>query len=330
MDLSTKYLGLTLKNPVIVGSSGLTDTVKKIQDLEKYGAGAVVIKSIFEEEITLEYEKVLAEEAPSRYKDDYLDYFDYKIKEQNVQNYIKLISDAKKKVKIPVIASINCSSSHEWTYFAKKIEEAGADALELNLFILPSTLDKSIDDIDHIYLEIINNVKNSINIPLSIKISYYFSNLGRAIKVLSKTGVAGIVLFNRFYSPDIDLDKMEIISTNVLSTPQELPTSLRWIGIMANRVKCDLAASTGVHDGKAVIKQLLAGANAVQMVSALYQNGPDYLPKVIEEIENWMKEKGFESIDDFRGKLSQEQFVDPTLYERVQFMKYFSDRDKFQ
>ena len=330
MDLSTKYLGLELKNPVIVGSSGLTDSVKKIADLEKFGAAAVVLKSIFEEEITMEYEQVLSEEAPSRFKDDYLDYFDYKIKEQNLSKYIKLISEAKQKVKIPIIASINCTSSHEWTYFAKKIEEAGADALELNIFILPSTLDKSIDDIDHVYLEIINNVKNIIKIPLAIKISYYFSNLGRAVKVLSKTGVQGIVLFNRFYSPDIDLDKMEIISTNVFSTPQELSTSLRWIGILANRVKCDLAASTGVHNGKAVIKQLLAGADAVQMVSSLYQNGPEYMKTVIQDIETWMSEKGFKSIDDFKGKLSQEQSVEPTLYERVQFMKYFSDRDKYQ
>ena len=330
MDLTTKYLGLELRNPVIVGSSGLTDSVKKIEELEKFGAGAVVIKSIFEEEITLEYEKVLAEEAPSRFKDDYLDYFDYKIKQQNLGNYIKLIAEAKKKVKIPIIASINCTSSHEWTYFASKIEEAGADAVELNIFVMPSTLDKSLDDIDHVYLEIINNVKNIIQIPLAIKISYYFSNLGRAIKTLSKTGIKGIVLFNRFFSPDIDLDKMEIISTNVFSTPQELSTSLRWIGIMANRVKCDLAASTGVHDGKAVIKQLLAGADAVQIVSALYQNGPEYLKTIIQEIEDWMTAKGFDTINDFRGKLSQEEYVEPTLYERVQFMKYFSDRDRYQ
>jgi dihydroorotate dehydrogenase (fumarate) len=278
----------------------------------------------------MEYEKVLAEEAPSRYKDDYLDYFDYKIKEQNIKNYIKLIADAKKAVSIPIIASINCTSSHEWTYFAQKIEEAGADALELNIFIMPSTLDKSIEDIDHVYLEIINNVKNLIKIPLAVKISYYFSNLGRAINVLSKTGVNGIVLFNRFYSPDIDIDKMEVTSTNVFSTPAELPTSLRWIGIMANRVKCDLAASTGVHDGKAVVKQILAGADAVQMVSTLYANGPEYLKTIINEVEDWMSEKGFETIGDFKGKLSQEQYVEPALYERVQFMKYFSDRDKYQ
>jgi dihydroorotate dehydrogenase (fumarate) len=330
MDLSTKYLGMELRSPVIVGSSGLTDSAEKIAELEKFGAGAVVIKSIFEEEITMEYERVLAEEAPSRYKDDYLDYFDYKIKQQNLTNYIKLIVEAKKKVKIPVIASINCTSSHEWTYFASKLEEAGADALELNIFVMPSTLEKSLDDIDHVYLEIINNVKNIIKIPLAIKISHYFSNLGRAISVLSKTGVKGIVLFNRFYSPDIDLDKMEIVPTNVFSSPAELSTPLRWIGIMANRVKCDLAASTGVHDGKAAVKQILAGADAVQMVSALYQNGPEYLKTVIKEIEDFMNEKGFDKISDFKGKLSQEQYVEPTLYERVQFMKYFSDRDKYQ
>ena len=324
MDLSTKYLGLELKNPVIVGSSGLTDSAKKIADLEKFGAGAVVLKSIFEEEITMEYEKVLAEEAPSRYKDDYLDYFDYKIKEQNITNYIKLIADAKKAVKIPIIASINCNSSHEWTYFATKIEEAGADALELNIFVLPSTLDKSIEDIDHVYLEIINNVKNIIKIPLSIKISYYFSNLGRAIKVLSKTGVDGIVLFNRFYSPDIDLDKMEIISTNVLSTPQELSTSLRWIGIMANRIKCDLAASTGVHDGEGLIKELLAGAKAVQIASVLYKKGFKEIGSMLETLENWMERKNYTNLNEFIGKMSVAEAENPASYERVQFMKHFS------
>ncbi len=329
MDLSTKYLGLKLRNPVIVGSSGLTDSANKIADLEKFGAGAVVLKSIFEEEISMEYEKVLNEEAPSRYKDDYLDYFDYKIKEQNLSQYIKLIIDAKKNVKIPIIASINCNSSHEWIYFAKKLEEAGADALELNIFILPSNLEKTVEDIEQTYLEIINNVKNEIKIPLAIKISWFFSNLGRAIQLLSKTGVEGIVLFNRFYSPDIDLDKMELISTNVLSTPKELSTSLRWIGMMANRVKCDLAASTGVHDGKAVAKQLLAGADAVQLVSTLYKNGPEYLQTIIKDLESWMQEKGFDSIHDFRGKLSQEEYLNPALYERVQFMKYFGDRDKY-
>jgi len=329
-DLSTSYMGLDLKTPLIVGSSGLTDQPEKIEKLEQYGAGAVVLKSIFEEEIMLEYESILAEEAPGRYKDDYLDYFDYKIKQVNVDNYLKLIANAKKKASIPVIGSINCATSHEWIYFAKKVEDAGADALELNLFILPSNLTRSADEVARIYLEIIQQVRNEVKLPIALKMSPYFANLAAFLEELSRTRISALVLFNRTYSPDIDLDKMEITGTNVLSTPKELSHSLRWIAIMANRVHCDLAASTGVHDGNGVIKQLLAGANAVQVVSALYEKGPQYLEEMITGLKNWMDEKGYDKIDDFRGMLSQERAADPSLYERVQFMKYFSDRDKYK
>ena len=326
MDISTSYLGLELKSPVIIGSSGLTDSVEKIVALEKYGAGAVVLKSIFEEEITSEYEKILAEEASTRFKDDYLDYFDYKIKEDNIKKYITLIAEAKKKVDIPIIGSINCTSSHEWTYFAKQIQKAGADAIELNIFINPAKLDLSHEKVIQTYLEIINNMKNEITIPISIKMSCYFTNLANTIETISRTGIKGLVLFNRFYSPDIDIDKLELTATNVFSTPDELSRSLRWIGIMANRVKCDLAASTGVHDGSAVIKELLAGANAVQLVSTLYKNGPEYLESILADMKSWMEKNKYKSIADFRGKMSQEKYVNPALYERVQFMKYFSDR----
>ncbi|MCK9398876.1 MAG: dihydroorotate dehydrogenase-like protein [Bacteroidales bacterium] len=329
-DLTTTYLGLKLPSPIIVGSSGLTDKPEKIALLEKYGAGAVVLKSIFEEEILMEYEHVLSEEAPSRYKDDYLDYFDYRIKQTNIDNYLNLIIQARKTVKIPVIASINCSTSHEWTYFAKKIQEAGADALELNIFILPSVLARSAENIEQTYLEIIQSVRNEIKIPLAVKMSYYFSNLAGMIAELSHCNIAGLVLFNRSYSPDIDIDKLEITSANVFSSPRDLPVSLRWIAIMSNRVKCDLAASTGVHDGKAVVKQILAGANAVQVVSALYEKGPEYLETMVKELSDWMKSKKYGKIDEFRGLLSQERQVNPALFERVQFMKYFSDRDKIK
>jgi dihydroorotate dehydrogenase (fumarate) len=327
-DLTTTYLGLKLQSPVIIGSSGLTDKPEKIALLEKYGAGAVVLKSIFEEEILMEYDQVLSEEAPGRYKDDYLDYFDYRIKQTNIENYLDLISQARKAAKIPVIASINCSTAHEWTYFAKKIQEAGADALELNIFILPSVLARSAENIEQTYLEIIRSVRNEIKIPLAVKMGYYFSNLAGMIAELSHCNIAGLVLFNRSYSPDIDIDKLEITSANVLSSPRDLPVSLRWIAIMANRVRCDLAASTGVHDGKAVVKQLLAGANAVQVVSTLYENGPEYLETMIKELSDWMISKNYKKIDEFRGLLSQERQINPALFERVQFMKYFSDRDK--
>jgi dihydroorotate dehydrogenase (fumarate) len=327
-DLTTTYLGLKLPTPIIAGSSGLTDRPEKIAVLENYGAGAVVLKSIFEEEILMEYEKVLSEEASGRYKDDYLDYFDYRIKQTNIENYLDLIIQAKKAVKIPVIASINCNTTHEWTYFAKKIQEAGADALELNIFIMPSILARSPENIEQTYLEIIRSVRKEIKIPLSVKMSYYFSNLAGMIAELSHCNIAGLVLFNRSYSPDIDIDKLEITSANVLSSPKDLPVSLRWIAIMANRVRCDLAASTGVHDGKAVVKQLLAGANAVQVVSALYEKGPEFLKTMLKELSDWMINKNYGKIDEFRGLLSQERQVNPALFERVQFMKYFSDRDK--
>jgi len=328
VDLQTKYLGFDLKNPIIVGSSGLTDSPDKIKKLEENGAAAVVLKSIFEEEITLEYEKILAEEAPKRYKDEFLDYLDYKIKDENINKYVTLISEAKKAVDIPVIASVNCSQKHEWTHFAKAIEEAGADALEVNLFFLPSNLNRSQDETEKVYFDIISKLKEKIDIPISLKISYYFTTLAATIQKLSESGVGGLVLFNRFYSPDFDIDKMEVTSTNVLSQPDELSISLRWIAIMANRVKCDLAASTGVHDGAGVIKQLLAGANAVQVVSSIYNNGPEKIQNMLKDIKKWMISKDFKSIDDFRGKLSQTESGNPSVYERVQFMKYFSDRDK--
>ena len=327
IDLTTKYIGLTLSNPIIAGSSGLTSSPDKIKKLEENGAAAVVLKSIFEEEITHEYEKIVAEEASNRYKDEFLDYLDYRIKAENIDNYVKLITGAKKAVNIPVIASVNCASKHEWTNFAKIFEEAGADALEVNLFILPSNMNQKPEDIERTYFEVVSRLKEKIKIPIALKISYYFTALAQTIQRLSSSGVNGLVLFNRFYNPDIDIEKMTMTSTNVFSHPDELSISLRWIAIMAKRVNCDLAASTGIHDGAAVVKQLLAGANAVQVVSALYNKGPERIQNMLKDVKKWMIAKDFTTIDEFRGKLSQEKSGNPAVYERVQFMKYFSDRD---
>jgi len=328
VDLKTNYLGLNLNNPIIIGSSGLTDSAEKIKNLEQNGAAAVVLKSLFEEEITLEYEKIVSEEAPKRYKDEFLDYLDYRIKEENIKNYISLISDAKKAVDIPVIASVNCASRHEWTNFAKELQEAGADALEVNLFVLPTDINKSAEDHEKLYFEVVEHLLDKIKIPVALKISYYFSNLALMIKKLSETGIKGLVLFNRFYSPDIDLEKMQVTTTNVLSHPDELAIPLRWISIMSNRVGCDLAASTGVHSGDAAVKQILAGANAVQVVSSIYNNGPEKIQNMLKDIKKWMIAKEYQTLEDFRGLLSQAGSGNPSLYERVQFMKYFSDRDK--
>ncbi len=328
-DLSTTYLGLQLKNPIIAASSGLTKTLHQLQEIEKRGAGAVVLKSIFEEEINYEMKKNIAQmNAPSSIYPEIYDAFDFSSMEDSVSKYLFLIEDAKKSVNIPIIASINCVDAEEWTSFAKRIQDAGADAIELNMFILPSDLNRSGDDNEKVYFDVIEKVKKEITIPVSLKISYYFSNLANMIKKLSETGIEGLVLFNRFYSPDIDINDLEVNSANIYSAPSDISISLRWIAIMANRVKCDLAASTGVHDGAAVVKQLLAGADAVQVASALYKQGFTAITEMVEFLDSWMTKKKFNSINDFKGKLSQTTATNPAAYERVQFMHHFAGKGK--
>ncbi len=327
IDLTTKYMGLTLRNPIIVGSSGLSETLDGLKDLEKHGAGAVVLKSLFEEEIILEMQQAAAQmNAPGNIYPEMNDFFDLDTVEDSVSKYLRLIEDAKKELSIPVIASVNCVSSHEWPVFAKRIEKAGADALELNVFLLPSDFEHTSEENEKVYFEVIDKVKKEISIPVSLKISYFFSNLGSMIKRLSETNVDALVMFNRSYNPDFNIDNFSITSTNVLSTPGSLSTSLRWIAIMSQRVSCDLAASTGVHSGRAVIKQILAGAQAVQVVSALYRHGNHKLSAILDEMVEWMKEKGYDSPDEFRGRMSQARSGNPAAYERVQFMKYFSGK----
>jgi len=322
-DLTTDYLGLKLRNPIIAGSSGLSNSVKGVKEFEEKGAGAVVLKSIFEEEIVYEYQDLLKEASEQEINLDQFDYYDYQIKGEKLDKYTNLIADSKKSVSIPVIASINCVYSHEWTAYAKQLEAAGADALELNMFFLPSEFDRTTAEKEKAYFQIIEKIKKAVTIPIALKISYYFSNLGPMIQQLSESGIDGLVLFNRFYSPDFDIDKLKIVSSNVFSSPSDLSISLRWIAIMAERVNCSLAASTGVHDGAALIKQILAGADAVQVVSALYKSGKGQIGTMLETLEDWMAQKGFNSLSDFRGKMSQARSSNPAVYERVQFMKYF-------
>ncbi|MDY0374838.1 MAG: dihydroorotate dehydrogenase-like protein [Desulfobacterium sp.] len=324
VDLSTRYLGLNLRNPIIVGSSGLTDSVEKIQKIEEVGAGAVVLKSIFEEEIFFEYDAVIKEAEKDGVSLEQFDYFDFHLRGKKLNAYIDLIQGAKAKTSIPVIASINCVYSYEWIDFAKRIEAVGADAIELNMFFLPSDFKRSTRKQDEMYFEIVEKLVKAISIPASLKISYYFSNLGHMIQRLSNSGVSGIVLFNRFFSPDIDIEKLTIKPSFVFSAPSDIAQSLRWIAIMSQRVECDLAASSGIHDGEGVIKQILAGAQAVQMVSALYKNKIPYIKDVIQTLETWMKAHKYNTIQEFRGKLSQAKADDPAVYERVQFMKYFN------
>ena len=322
MDLTTNYIGLKLKNPIIIGSSGLTKSVEKIKELADNGAGAVVLKSLFEEQIMAEVSQNIYDDQ-SGYTDAY-EYISEYTKEHNVDKYLNLIKKSKEAVDIPVIASINCISDNEWISFAKKFEDVGADALEINVSMLPTDDNRSGEENEKIYFDIIEKVRKEVNIPISLKMSHYSAGLSNLIKKICWTrNVNGIVLFNRYYSPDIDIENFKITATNILSTPEEISTSLRWIALLSNKIECDLAASTGVHNGEGVIKQILAGATAVQIVSAIYKNKPEHISTILKDTENWMVKNNFSTLDDFRGKMSYEKIDNPVAFERVQFMKYF-------
>ena len=326
-DLTTSYMGLELKNPIIAGSSGLTGTLDGIVSMEKHGAGAVVMKSLFEEEILREVKEQLkeAEKNPLIYSglSETLDYLDLHIREENLGKYLQLIQDARKAVSIPIIASINCITDDDWIHFTRRMEEAGADALELNIFLNPA--DFKDREFIEAYSRIIEKVLATVKIPVAVKISKYFTRLGLSVKALSETGISGLVLFNRFYAPDIDIDKMELTSPRMFSTSEEIHETLRWIAIMSERLNCNLAASTGIHTGEDLIKMLLAGATAVQVVSTLYKNGPDRISSLLSKLNAWMEEKGFDSLEQFRGKISRMYGADPAAFERMQFMKHFSE-----
>lgn len=328
VDVSTKYMGLTLRNPIIAGSCGLSGSVKGVRELAEAGAGAVVLKSIFEEEIVHQLDDVMKKASAKGAPMGQFDYFDYELKGDKLDTYASLIGESKKAVSIPVMASINCIYSHEWTFYARNLQAAGADALELNMFFLPTDLTRSAEDMERAYFDVIRKVTSEVSIPVALKISPYFSCLGSTMQRLSGEGISGLVLFNRFYSPDFDIEQLQVVPTNVFSTPGELTTSLRWVAMMSQKVNCDLAASTGVHDGTALIKQLLAGAKAVQVASALYRNGRGHIRTMLEELQAWMTRHGYSRLDEFVGKMSQEKSANPAVYERVQFMKYFGgERD---
>ncbi|OFX58281.1 MAG: hypothetical protein A2046_09565 [Bacteroidetes bacterium GWA2_30_7] len=341
MDLSCKYLGLQLKNPVIIGASALTSSISNLQTIEKMGAGAVVLKSIFEEQIKFETEKLINSDEPNIkswqnafqgivnkkefYYDEAYDYLTNYAKEHTLKQYLTLISETKKTIKIPIIASIHCNTQYDWQYFAKRIQDAGADAIELNVYLLPSSFDKNSAETEQVYFDIVNEVKKFISIPFSLKIGYYFSSLANTALKLSESGIAGLTLFNRSYNPDIDINILETSSSNMYSTEYEYIHSLRWVALLSGKLKCDIAASTGIHNYETIIKQLLAGADAVQMVSVFYKHNFEILPKMLENIANWMNLHNFNSIDSFKGLLSQKNVQNPATYERVQFIKLYSN-----
>ena len=324
MDLSTTYMGLKLKSPIIVGSSGLSENIENSIAYEKAGAGAIVLKSLFEEQILHDVDEQRLNNMYGSYADQE-NYAIYYSKKHSISQYINLIKKNKEALNIPVIASVNCVSAEEWISYAKIIEEAGADALEVNLFLLPAEINHTGEEKEQIYFDIIEKIGAEINIPFSLKISYYFSGLANFIYRLSQTKASAVVLFNKFYSPDVDIEKEKIIPGDILSCKELNTMTLRWIGILYNKIRMDLAASRGIYDGEAVIKNLLVGAQVIQVVSAVYKEGPKVLEEMHTTLSNWMERHEYNSIEQFRGNASQKNIKKPVLFERTQFMRYFSD-----
>lgn len=343
-NLSTRYMGLELKNPLVVSSCGLTKTVQGVKQAAEAGAGAIVLKSLFEEQITAEINELARQSQQSGHTEAY-DYLHGFGQSFGPREYLQLVSDAKAAVDVPIIASVNCVTAERWTEYAGKLAAAGADGLELNIGFLPNDPAMSGVVVEERYLSILAAVRAKVSLPVALKIGPYFSSLAHLAKQLGNERVAGppftvgwcgpgevekevtwqgadaLVLFNRFYRFDIDVDKRQLSGGNPYSTSEELHVSLRWISLLAGRVSCDLAATTGVHDGRDMIKQLLAGATVVQVCSTLYRNGLSQIGLILDQLQEWMQSHGFESLEAFRGQLSQVRSEDPGDYERLQYIK---------
>lgn len=332
--ITTTWMGLPLRSPVVAASSGITDSVARLAELEAAGVGAVILKSLFEEEIIAEVaETRTALERPGLVFPEIADMEDLIDEKRGMTAYLGLIREARETLSVPVIASINCTTARTWPHYARMVEEAGAQALELNVFLMPTKGLGSDDDalpdgtalgaFERRYLEIVDAVREHVSIPVALKVSYHFTMLGRTLAAFSRSGISSLTLFNRFFNPDFDIDNFRIVPTNVLSTPDMLSLSLRWIAIMQGHVGCDLAASTGVHDGDALIKQILAGAQVVQIASILYTEGPAAVTRINERLASWMTQHSFESLDAFRGLMGRANVDDPAAFDRAQFLREY-------
>lgn len=320
--IATRYLGLELKSPVILSSSGLSATTHQIRQAEQAGAGAVVLKSIFEEQILFEVDRL---EGYTDYPEA-ADYLRRYVTENSLAQYLKLIADTKAGCSLPVIASINCRHAGRWVEFAREIEQAGADALELNIFLLPTDKETSSDGIERRYLDIVAQVRQAVSIPLSVKLGAAFTNPLSIVREIYNRQVQGVVLFNRFYPADIDIEKMTVRAGNILSHPSELSNVIRWTALVKGTIpEIDVAATTGIYTGEDVVKAMLAGASAVEIASVVYEHGFGVFGEMNRFIAGWMERHGYAGCGEFVGQLDAASIPDPLLYERTQFIKYFSN-----
>lgn len=320
-NLSTRYLGLKLRNPIIVGSCRLTDSAEGVKKCAEAGAGAVVLKSLFEEQITAEIaEAVSASQSADAYgyAADYISGYGA---ESAVGDYLRLVEASKKAVDIPVIPSVNCVTAKGWISFVRRVQNAGADALELNVWVNPSAPNRSLEDNEKVYLDVLAAVKAEVSIPVALKVGPFFSSLSSSLTRLGIRGADGLVLFNHFYQPDLDIEAFKVVAGPALTTAEDMGLPLRTIAQLAGNMPCDLCASSGVTSGESVVKMLLVGASAVQIVSAFYRGGVDQIGGMLADIGSWMERHQFEAIDRFRGKMQQEGWPDGAAYDRVQFMR---------
>jgi len=323
IDLSTKYLGLELRTPLVASASPLSHELDGIRRLEDAGASAIVLYSLFEEQLrqeSLVLEHTLA--AGTESFAESLTYFPEPVEfHTGPEEYLKHIARAKAAVNVPIIASLNGATLGGWTEYARRMEEAGADAIECNVYFLPTDMETSSAKIESTYLEIVRAVKQVVHVPVAVKLSPYFSNMANMAKRLEETGADGLVLFNRFYQPDIDLENLELRPNVLLSTPQDLRLPLTWIGILYGRVKISLAATSGIHQAEDVIKMLMVGASATMMCSILLREGHDHIRFVERQLQNWMADHEYESVRQMQGSMSQLRCADPSAFERAQYMR---------
>jgi dihydroorotate dehydrogenase (fumarate) len=323
MDLSTTYLGLKLKNPLVASAGPLTARVDSIRELEDGGAAAVVLHSLFEEQITHETSELdhLSTQGTESFAES-LTYFptaqDYRLEPDE---YLEHIRKTKLAVDIPVIASLNGSTVGGWIDYATRLEQAGASALELNVYYVAADPSLHAPDVENRYLQILKAVKSHVKIPVAVKLGPYFSSLAAMAQRLDEGGASGLVLFNRFYQPDINLDTLEVVPDLVLSTPFEMRLPLRWVAILYGRIKGSLAATTGIATGRDVLKVLMAGADVAQLCSVLLRKSTGELTRILKDIQAWMEDREYESVEQMKGSMSQKACADPAAFERANYMK---------
>lgn len=319
-DLKTNYMGIELKNPIVVGASNLSGSIEHLKQLEELGVGAIVYKSLFEEQIQLE--NFFEEEAMMEYNDRHAEMINIypEMKDAGPDEFLTNLKNAKEALNIPLIASLNCVYKETWVDYAKRIEETGVDGLELNFYAAPREFGVTSQEIQEEQLQIAAAVKEALEIPVAVKLSPYYTNPLRFAHLMDGTGIDALVMFNRLFQPDIDIEN-ETMSFNFNKSGKgDYRLPLRYMGLLHNKVKANLVANSGILEGQDVARMLLAGADAVQIVSTLYQNGLDYFTTILEDLEKWMDSKGYKSIDEFKGKLSREKINDVFAYKRAQYV----------